>query len=129
MCKQHLNTFAMATRLLKRFGFSEGSSYLPRILIDASWDSAERRFRRALRLQWTAAAIARARKIQNCLSIVDQLARRRENLAGRTGVNIALLIEREDFPTEGAISAIRLVDYRNAGSEFLVLDQPVEVRP
>src|SRR5690242_14624157 len=58
----------------------------------------------------------------------SQLARRREKLACWTGVNIALLIKCEVFPTEGRILAIRLVDHRDVGCDLLVLDQPVEGR-
>ena len=35
--------------------------------------------------------------------MIDQLARRSENLAGRTNVNVLLLVKAEVLPTEGSI--------------------------
>src|ERR1700751_4920202 len=61
-------------------------------------------------------------------TVAPSLTRRLEKLACWTGVNIALLIKCEVFPTEGRILAIRLVDHRDVGCDLLVLDQPVEGR-
>ena len=61
------------------------------------------------------------------LAIVDPFACRREGLARRAGVDIALLVEREVFPTEGPILALRLVDHRDVRRDILVFDEPVEV--
>src|SRR5262249_62186317 len=65
--------------------------------------------------------------IKKCLAIVDQPARRREDLASGAGVHVALFVEPEVVPTEGPILAPRLVDDRDVRSDLLVLNEPVEV--
>src|SRR6266704_2960309 len=47
--------------------------------------------------------------------------------AGRTNVNVLLLVEGEVFPTEGPILALRLVDHRDMRRYLRLVDQPVEV--
>ena len=66
--------------------------------------------------------------IEDRLAIVDQLARRREGLGRRTGVDVVFLVEREVVPTKGPIVALRLVDHRDVRRDILVFDEPVEVR-
>jgi hypothetical protein len=61
------------------------------------------------------------------LAIVDQFARRREGLAGRADVDIALLVEREVLPAKGPVVALLLVDHRDMRLDILVLDEPIEV--
>src|SRR5215216_2591886 len=99
---------------------------LTSILVDAAWHPAERHPWAALGLEQAVTAVACARQIKKCLPIVDQLARRREGLASRAGVHVALLVEREVVPTECPILAPRLVDHRDEWSDLLVLDEPVE---
>src|ERR1700694_3070518 len=66
--------------------------------------------------------------IKDRFAIVDQLARRREGLARRTGVDVVLLVEREVVPTKGPTPPLRLVDNRDGGSNLLLVDEPIEVR-
>src|SRR2546430_2082634 len=89
---------------------------------------AERRLWAALRVQRAATAVAHAGPIKKCLAVVDQPARRREGLAGWTGVKVARFIERKIIPTEGPVLAFRLVDYRDVRCNLLVVDEPIEVR-
>src|SRR6266566_4281350 len=92
-------------RLLECFGLGQCPGNVTSLLVDAARDPAERRLWAALRLQRAVTAVARARQIKKCLSIVDQLARRREGFASWAGVNVALLVEHEVVPTEGPILA------------------------
>ena len=101
MCKQHLNSFASAARAIECFGLSQRPGYVTGLLVDAARDSAQRRLRTALRLEEAAAAVACL--VEKCIPIIDQLARRSENLAGRTNVNVLLLVKAEVLPTEGSI--------------------------
>ena len=66
-----------------------------------SGNSAQRLFWTALRLEEAAAAVACL--VEKCIPMIDQLARRSENLAGRTNVNVLLLVKAEVLPTEGSI--------------------------
>src|SRR5215510_54283 len=56
-------------------------------LVDAARHPTEGRLWAALRLQWAATAVSHAGHIEKCLPIVDQPARRREDLASGTGVH------------------------------------------
>src|SRR5215510_1430694 len=51
MCKQHLNTFAIATRSLECFGFGHRPCHVTGLLVEASLDSAERSLWAALCLE------------------------------------------------------------------------------
>src|SRR3974390_2950582 len=113
MGKQHLNTLAIAARSFECFGLRQRSGYVTRFLIDAALESAQRRLWTALRLEEAAAAIACPGPVVQRLSIIKQLARRGEDLACRTGVDVPLLVEGEGFPTECPILALRLVDHRD----------------
>ena len=127
MCKQHLNTFAIATRSLECFGFGHRPCHVTGLLVEASLDSAERSLWAALRLECAATTVACSREIEKGLPIIDQLARRGENLAGRTNVSVPPLVEGEVFPTEGPILALRLVDHWDKRRDLRLVDQPVEV--
>src|SRR5215204_4840040 len=111
-------------RSFECFGLGQRPRNVTSLLVDAARHPTERRLWTALRFQRAASAVAHAGHIQKCLPIVDQPARRREGLAGRTGVQVALLVELEVFPTEGPVLALRLVDHRDVWSDLLVLDQP-----
>src|SRR5262245_64746835 len=71
MCKQHLNTFAVMTRLFECRGLGMSPGNVPSLLVDAARDPAERRLWAALRFQWAAAAVTHAGHVKKCLSIVD----------------------------------------------------------
>ena len=102
--KQHLNTFAIATGSFECFGLGLRSRHVTGLLVEAALDSAQRHLWTALRFEEAAAAIACLSCIEKCFPIIDQLARRGENLAGRTNVNV--LLQAEVFPTEGPILAL-----------------------
>ena len=82
MCKQHLNTFAIAARSFECLGFRQRPGYVTRFLIDAALESALRRLWTTLRLEEAAAAIACPGPVIQCLPIGGYLASRGENLAG-----------------------------------------------
>src|SRR5919204_4559200 len=124
MCKQHLNAFSVMARSLEGFGLGQRASNVTRLLVDAAWHSTERRLWAALRFQRTGTAVAHAGHIQKCLPIVDQPARRREGLAGRADVYIALPVEGEVFPAERPILTLRLIDHRDVRRNLLIVDQP-----
>src|SRR6266481_4096787 len=93
-----------------------------------SGDFADGRLWTALCLEQATTTVARFCPIEKCLAVVDQLARRREDLVRRADVHVTVLVEREVLPTEGPILAFRLVDHRDVRSDVLVFDKPVEVR-
>src|SRR5579863_2597661 len=129
MCEQHLNTLPVTTRLRKCFCLSQRTSDVTGLLVDAARDPTSRHFWTASRPEQAATTIEHAREVKQCgLPIVDQPARRRENLACRADVNVAFLVEREVFPIECPIVAVRLVDHRHVRRDLLVVDEPVEVR-
>src|SRR6266568_289205 len=128
MCKQHLNAFSVMARSLEYFSLGQRASNVTGFLVDATLQPAERRLWAALRVQRAATAVAHAGPIKKCLAVVDQPARRREGLAGWTGVKVARFIERKIIPTEGPVLAFRLVDYRDVRCNLLVVDEPIEVR-
>src|SRR5262245_39102265 len=97
MCKQHLNAFSIMTRSLECFGFRHLPGNVTSFFVDATLEPAERCLGAALRLEHTATTVARARKVQKRLPIVDKLAGRPEDLACRADIYIALLVERELF--------------------------------
>src|SRR5262245_7826750 len=127
MCKQHLNPFPITARSLKCLGLGQRPSNVTSLLVDAARHPTEGRLWAALRLQRAATAVPHAGPIKKCLAIVDQPARRREDLASGAGVHVALFVEPEVVPTEGPILAPRLVDDRDVRSDLLVLNEPVEV--
>src|SRR5262245_33351716 len=120
MCKQQLNTFAIATRSLECFGFGHRPCHVTGLLVEASLDSAERSLWAALCLECAATTVACSREIEKGLPIIDQLAHRGENLAAG----------REDFAfekgREGPILALRLVDHWDMRRDLGLVDQPVE---
>jgi hypothetical protein len=60
MCKQRLNTFAIATGSFERFGLGQCPRHVTGLLVEAALDYGQRRLWTALRLEETAAAIAGA---------------------------------------------------------------------
>src|SRR6266567_17137 len=127
MCKQHLDTFAIAARSLECFGLGQRPRRVTSLLVDTSRDSAEGGLWAALRLEYAAAAIACPGPVIQCLPIGGHLASRGENLAGRTNVNVTLLVECEVFPTERSVFSLRFVDHRDVRRYLCLVDQPVEV--
>src|SRR6266566_2929373 len=58
MCKQHLNTFAIAARSFECFGLRQRPRHVTGLFVDAALDSAQRCLRTAMCLEEAAAAIA-----------------------------------------------------------------------
>src|SRR5262249_4386182 len=52
---------------------------------------------------------------------------RGENFAGRTNVDVLLLVKAEVFPTEGPVFALRFVDHRDMRHYLRLVDQPIQV--
>src|ERR1700686_1903091 len=108
--------------LLERLGLGQRPGNVARFLVDAARDFADGRLRTALCLEQATTTVARFCPIEKCLPVVDQLARRREDLVRRADVNVTILVEREILPTEGPLLPFRLVDPRDVRSEVLVFD-------
>ena len=64
-------------------------------LVDTARDFADRRLWTALCLEQATTTVARFCPIEKCLPVVDQLARRREDLVRRADVHVTVLVERE----------------------------------
>jgi hypothetical protein len=58
---------------------------------------------------------------------IDHRAGRRQKLACWADIDVALFVEDEVFPTEGAILALRFIDDRDMRRDILVVDEPIEV--
>jgi hypothetical protein len=126
MSEQHLNTLSFATRLFERIGLGECAGNVSRLFVDASRDRAEGRLWTALHLERAASTVGCTGEITERLA-VDHRAGRRQKLACRTDIDVALFVEPEVFPTKGPVLALRLVDDRNLRGDVLVLDEPAEV--
>src|SRR5215468_1320395 len=123
MCKQHLNALSIMTRSLECFGFRHLPGNVTSLFVDATLKPA------ALCLEQAVTTVARARKIQKRLPIVDKLAGRSEELACRADIYIALLVECKVVPTECSIFAFRLIDHWDMRRDLLLVDEPVEICP
>src|SRR5512143_71388 len=64
MCKQHLNTFAIAARSFECFGLGQGPRNVTSLLVDVARDSAQRRHWAALRLEYAATTVACSRHLE-----------------------------------------------------------------
>src|SRR3990172_5964280 len=100
MCKQHLNAFPVAARLLERLGLGQCPGNVAGLLVDATRNPAGKRLWTALRLEQAATTVVRACEIKKCLPIVDQFASRRKGLARRARIDVAFLVEREVLPAK-----------------------------
>src|ERR1700692_544667 len=127
MSEQHLDALSITARLLECFGLCRCPGNIAGGLVEAAWDSAYRRLRTALRFEGAAATIACPGPVVECLSIAGQLAGRRQNLAGRADINVALFVEGEVFSAEGPVLSLRLVIDRDVRRYLGLVDQPVEV--
>src|ERR1700686_244002 len=114
--------------MLERLGLGPRPGNVASFLVDTARDFADGRLWIALCLEQATTAVARFCPIEKCLPIVDQLARRREDLVRRADVHVTVLVEREVLPTEGPILAFRFVEPGDVGRDVLVFDKPVEVR-
>src|SRR5580704_3490000 len=127
MGEQHLDALSIAARLLECFGLCRCPGNIAGGLVEAARDSAHRRLRTALRFERTATAIAYPGPVVKCLPIAGQLAGRRQNLAGRADVDVALFVKGEVFAAEGPVLSLRLVIDRDVRRYLGLVDQPVEV--
>jgi hypothetical protein len=127
MGEQHLDALSITARLLECFGLCHCAGNIAGRLVEAARDSAHRRLRTALRFERAASAIACPGPVVKCLPIAGQLAGRRQNLAGRADVNVALFVEGEVFAAEGPVFSLRLVIDRDVRRYLGFVDQPVEV--
>src|ERR1700735_3517507 len=100
MSEQHLDALSITARLLECFGPCRCPGNIAGRLIEAARDSAHWRLRTALWFDGAAAAIACPGPVVECLPIAGELAGRRQNLAGRADVNVALFVEGEVFSAE-----------------------------
>ena len=127
MGEQHLNPLSFAARLFERFGLGQRAGNVARLFVDAARDRAERRLWAALYLERAALTVGCTGEITKRLAI-DHRAGRRQKLACRADIDVALFVEGEVFPTEGAIFALRLVDDWDVRLDVFVVDELIEVR-
>ncbi len=127
MGEQHLNPLSFAARLFECFGLGQGAGNVARLFVDAARGRAERRFWAALHLERAASTVGCTGEITKRLAI-DHRAGRRQKLACRADIDVALFVEGEVFPTEGAIFALRLVDDWDVRLDVFVVDELIEVR-
>ena len=99
MGEQHLDAFAVAVRLLERFGVHECTGGIASVFVNAARDFALRRLWAAFGLQQTRATIRRPCAIEESLAIVDPACRVQE-LALRAHIDIAILVEGEVLPAQ-----------------------------
>ena len=99
---------------------SRAAPHVAGLLVDAARDPTRRHLWTASHPEQAATTVEHAREIKQCLPIVDQPTRRRENLARRAGVHVTLLVERKVFPIERPIVAFRLVDHRDVRRDLVV---------
>src|ERR1700686_5732295 len=114
--------------MLERLRLGQRPGNVASFLVDTAWDFADGRLWTALCLEQATTTVARFCPIEKGLPVVDQLARRREDLVRRADVHVTALVDREARPTEGPILAFRLVDHRDVRSDVLVFDKPDEIR-
>src|SRR5262245_25615861 len=93
--------------------------------MDAAWDFALRRLRTAPGLQRTRTTVRDPCAIKQGRPIVN-VARGVQQLALRTDIDIAHLVECEVIPAQRAIFAPRFVDDRNVWRDLLLIDDPIE---
>src|SRR3974390_126811 len=122
MGEQHLDALSITARLLECFGLCHCPSNTGGRLVRAARDSAHRHLRTALRFEGAAAAIARPGPVVECLPIAGQLAGRRQNLAGRADINIALFVEAEVYAAERPVLSLRLVIDRDVRRYLFLVD-------
>src|SRR6202008_3866396 len=125
MSEQHLDPLAIAARLLERGRAHEIPGEIAGIFMDATWDFALRGIRTASGLQRAGATVRAPCAIKQCRPIVN-VARRVQQLALRTDIDIARSVEGEVTPAPRAIFAPRLVDHRNLRRDSLLIDNPIE---
>src|ERR1700722_11175370 len=127
MGEQHLDALSITARLLECFGLCRCPGNIAGRLVEAARASAHRGLRTALWFEGAAAAIAGPGSVVECLPIAGELAGRRQNLAGRADINVALFVEGEVFSAEGPVFSFRLVIDRDVRRYPGLVDQPVEV--
>jgi hypothetical protein len=73
-------------------------------------------------LEQATTTVARFCPIEKCLPVVDQLARRREDLVRRADVHVTVLVEREVLPTVNLLNrAVYGAAFRRYGKRLRVL--------
>jgi hypothetical protein len=92
--EQHLDTLAVAARLLENFGASECSGGIASVFVDAARDFALRRLWAAFGLQRARTTIIGPCAIKDGLASVDPACRMQE-LTLRAHIDIAFLVECE----------------------------------
>src|SRR4029078_7905645 len=110
-------------RLFERFGLGQRAGNVAGLFVDAARDRAERHLWTALHLEWAASTVGCTGEITKCLAI-NHRAGGRQKLACRADIDVALLVECEVLPAEGAIVALRLVDDWDVRLDVFVCDEP-----
>jgi hypothetical protein len=113
--------------VLEGVGPGECASNVTSVFVDVARDHACWSVRAALGLEGTLATIADARHVPKPV-FGENASCRRQELAHRADVDIAILVEREVSPREGAVLTHRLVDNRDVRRNLLLVDDPIERR-
>src|SRR6186997_2959947 len=108
MSKQHLNTFAIATRLLKSRCLAERTSNIAGFFIHITYNPTRQHIRAASRFECARTTVHNRCEIADCMIVVD-LSARGHRLSGGADVNVPFLVEAELFPRKGSVLALRLV--------------------
>jgi hypothetical protein len=87
--------------LLERIRLGQRPGNVASFLVDTARDFADGRLWTALCLEQATTTVARFCPIEKCLPVVDQLARRREDLVRRADIYVTVLVEREAARSAG----------------------------
>ena len=135
-CASNVRQRCISTRFLSRrdcsnaFVLASAQSNVASLLVEAAWDSTGGHLWTASRPEQAATTVEHARKEKQCrLSIVDQPACRRENLARWADVNVTLLVEREVFPTNVPSSRFDWSITGTCGAIFFSLTSQLRFAP
>ncbi len=110
--KPYLDFLPLVGRSVELRGADQCAGEVAGILVDVSRDLAKRHLRTALRFKLASIATALGRKVAQHVVVAD-IACRREQLAGRADLGIALAVECEVAAREGAVLRDALVPDRD----------------
>jgi hypothetical protein len=124
--EQHLDALAVTARSLEGLGLAKGTSDVAGVFMDAARDLARRFLRAALPLECAYVAIVLACSVEQ-LIVIHDLAGRREDLARRAGVDVALLSKVKSSREKVPSSRLDLSITGICGAIFLSLTSQLSI--